>query len=123
MRKGRIDYRMARRATLRDVRAGLRSPQDVCDAHPDLVRAGRNIGTDVDEQCPICEDGELRHVTYIFTARGPRTQSGRAIPRDSLPRQLERYGDLSVYTVEVCPSCAWHHLIESFWLLPKAEAG
>lgn len=122
MRKGRIDYRLQRRAVLRDVVAGLRSRGDVCDAHPDLIRAGQHIGTPVDEPCPLCDDGSLVQVSYVFDGhdRGPR--SGRAVPRESLARQAERYGDLTVYTVEVCAACGWHHLIESYLLLARGTA-
>lgn len=117
MRKGRIDYRMQRRALLRDVRAGLRSPEDVRDAHPDLVRAGLHLGTSVSDDCPLCEEDGLRHVTYVFDRKDPRNKGGRAVPRESLARQVERYGDLTVYTVEVCVACHWHHLVESFQLM------
>lgn len=123
MRQGRIDYRMARRAVLRDVQAGRRSRSDVCDAHPELLRAGEHIGTPVDDGCPLCEASELRHVTYIFTGRATKKgEGGRAVPRESLARQVKRHGDLNVYTVEVCRSCHWHHLLESFWLIPKGKA-
>ncbi|MBW3618719.1 MAG: DUF5318 domain-containing protein [Actinobacteria bacterium] len=123
MKQGRIDYRMARRAVLRDVSSGLRSPQDVCDAHPDLVRAGRNIGSPVDDGCPVCDEHGVRHVTYIFTGKATKKgESGRAIPRDTLATQVKRLGDLNVFTVEVCTDCHWHHLLESFWLTPKDKA-
>ncbi len=66
---------------------------------------------------------DVRHVTYIFTGKSTKKgESGRAIPRDSLPTQVKRLGDLNVYTVEVCPDCHWHHLIESFWIGPKGQA-
>lgn len=122
MRKGRIDYRMQRRAVLRDVRAGLRDPADVRDAHPDLLRAGTHIGAEARDDCPLCDEGRLRHVTYVFRDRDRRTQGGRAVPRESLPAQVDRYGDLSVYTVEVCLDCHWHHLVESFLLLARDTA-
>jgi hypothetical protein len=117
LRKGRTDYRMQRRALLRDVRAGARSVDDVCDAHPDLLRAGRHVGTSVAEPCPVCDAPELSQVHYVFESLGPRRQGGRAVARDALVRQAERYGDLIVYTVEVCCACAWHHLLESYVLL------
>jgi hypothetical protein len=121
--KGRIDYRMARRAVLRDVSSGMRSPQDVCDAHPDLVRAGRNIGSPVTGGCPICQEDDVRHVTYIFTGKATKKgESGRAVARDTLASQVKRLGDVNVYTVEVCPDCHWHHLIESFWMSPTDQA-
>jgi hypothetical protein len=122
VRKGRIDYRMQRRAVLRDVRGGLRDAQDVRDAHPDLVRAGTHIGSGVGDACPLCDEDELRHVTYVFRDRDRRTQGGRAVPRDSLAAQVDRYGDLAVYTVEVCLACHWHHLVESYLLLARDTA-
>ena len=122
MRKGRIDYRMQRRAVLRDVSVGLRSRDDVCDAHPDLVRASQHIGTAVDEDCPLCGGGTLVQVTYVFEGRHRGPRSGRAVPRESLAQQVERHGDLDVYTVEVCPRCRWHHLIESFLLVARGSA-
>jgi hypothetical protein len=122
VRKGRIDYRMQRRAVLRDVQSGLRAPQDVRDAHPDLVRAGTHIGSHVAEACPLCEEPDLRQVTYVFRDRDAKTQGGRAVPRDSLDAQVDRYGDLSVYAVEVCLGCHWHHLVESYLLIARDTA-
>ncbi len=95
---------------------------EVCDAHPELVRAGTHLGTPVDDPCPICAGERLVHVSYVFEGRGARARSGRAVPRESLPRQAERYGQLTVYTVEVCPACGWHHLVESFRLLARGTA-
>jgi hypothetical protein len=120
VRGGRIDYRMARRALLRDVATGLRHPREVCDAHPDLVRAGRNIGETADGECPICERADLRFVTYVFGERVGR-HSGRVVLRNDLGSMTRRYGRLNVYTVEVCTTCCWHHLRESFWV--GREAG
>lgn len=124
MQQSRIDYRMARRATLRDVRSGLRAPEEVCDAHPGLVRAGRHIGEAVPDDCPICDDGgDLRRVIYVFSDKGRSSQSGRAVRREQLAAEVKRYGALNVYTVEVCPECRWHHLMESFWLRRSKAAG
>jgi hypothetical protein len=122
VRKGRIDYRMQRRAALRDLAVGRRTSDDACDAHPELIRAAIHLGDDPREPCPVCASAALRHVTYVFEGKNRRTQGGRAVPRESLSRQAQRYGDLTVYTVEVCPSCAWHHLIESFLLLARDDA-
>lgn len=122
MRHGRVDYRMARRATVRDVREGLTARDSVCDAHPDLVRAGRHIGTPVDDDCPMCQGDGLAHVTYVFPSYGPVARRGKAVPRDSLAAQVQRHGDLRVYTVEVCRACSWHHLIEKFDLVPRGRA-
>jgi hypothetical protein len=118
VRKGRIDYRMRRIAALRDVREGITSPADVCDAHPDLLRAARHLGRVTNQACPLCEDEQISHVSYVFERKGARsTPGGRAVPHDALAAQAERFGELSVYVVEVCLGCAWHHLIESYLLL------
>ncbi len=122
MRRGRVDYRMARRATVRDVRHGLTPRDDVCDAHPELVRAATHIGAVRDDACPMCGDEVLRHVTYVFPSYGPKARSGQAVPRDSLLAMVRRHGDLAVYTVEVCLACAWHHLVEKFDLVPGSRA-
>lgn len=114
---------MQRRAVLREVVEGTRTPGDVCDAHPDLVRAGEHLGASADEDCPLCGSDRLRHVTYVFFRKGPRKQGGRAVRHDTLPAQLKRHGDLNVYRVEVCVDCSWHHLLESFWLVRSKAAG
>jgi hypothetical protein len=41
------DYALARRAVLRDFRRGTLTRVDVCDAHPELMRAAQFIGTDI----------------------------------------------------------------------------
>ena len=40
------DYALARRAVLRDFRSGALTRLDVCDAHPELMRAAQNIGVE-----------------------------------------------------------------------------
>ncbi len=122
MRRAAIDYRMQRRAVLADVRSGLRSPADVCDAHPDLLRAAIHIGTPTTDDCPMCHDETLTQVTYVFERKGStRSPGGRAVPREALARQLERFGELTAYAVEVCRRCHWHHLVESYQLVARDE--
>jgi hypothetical protein len=121
VRKAGIDYRMQRRAVLADVRSGLRSVDDVCDAHPDLVRAAIHIGTPTTDACPMCDHQTLAQVTYVFERKGTRSPGGRAIPRESLARQVDRFGELTVYVVEVCRDCHWHHLVESFLMVAQDE--
>lgn len=121
MRQAGTDHRLQRRALLGQVASGARSRDEVCDAHPDLVRAGLHIGDEAREPCPICETENLRQVSYVFEGKG-RSTGGRAVPRESLTRQAERYGDLTVYTVEVCLHCRWHHLLSSYQLLAPDTA-
>lgn len=115
-----IDYRLARQATLAEYRGGNLSRHDACDAHPELIRAGREIGTPTTEDCPICDDAQLRHVTYVF---GPRLPShGRCITlRGEMARIGKRKGDFTAYVVEVCPKCSWNHLVRRYGV-PKTDA-
>ena len=49
-----IDFRLARNAVLSEFRKGRLGSNDLCDAHPDLLRAARNVGESTGETCPIC---------------------------------------------------------------------
>lgn len=122
MRDQRTDYRMRRRATLQAVHDGQQSREEVCDAHPDLIRAGTYIGVVSSEACPICDEAGIRLVDYAY----PRLSNGRslggAVRRDDLPRRVTRYGELDVFEVEVCVNCHWHHLRVSYVLTPDASA-
>ena len=61
-----VDYVLARRAVLRDLRAGRRDREDVCDAHPELLRAGRHVGEAVPRPCPVCGADRLRLVCRSY---------------------------------------------------------
>ncbi|HVF13484.1 MAG TPA: DUF5318 family protein, partial [Acidimicrobiales bacterium] len=41
---GQIDYRLVRRHTVDEFHRGRLGRRDICDAHPELLRAARNIG-------------------------------------------------------------------------------
>lgn len=112
---GEIDYRLARQRVLAEYRAGRLDRTDVCDAHPELRRAGAQVGTLTDDSCPVCDDSPLAHVTYVF---GPRLPThGRCISAPGeLARLSQRRGEFSAYVVEVCPACAWNHLVRAFLL-------
>ena len=107
---GRVEYRLARNAVIAEYRRGRLSKLDVCDAHPELVRAARHIGATAGEVCPICGEGALVEVTFVFGARLP--SGGRCV---TSPRELERLrrrkDPVVAYVVEVCPECAWNHLV------------
>ncbi len=108
-----IDYALARRATLGDVRAGRVSVSDVCDAHPYLLRAARYHGEKTSKRCPVCRNAELAHVTYTYGDE-LGSASGRVRATRDLPGLAQRFSELHVYVVEVCRSCGWNHLTTSF---------
>src|SRR5918996_3939600 len=63
---GVVDYTLAKRAVLRDFRRGLLSRLDICDAHPELMRAARYVGEEIPRRCPVCDDSPLRVLAYVF---------------------------------------------------------
>lgn len=108
--RGIIDHRLARRMLISEVRRGRVPLEHVCDAHPELIRAAENVGTETSSTCPICEENPLRLVTYVFGPRiGPQ---GRCVSTAEEMRRLNaRPEDLNAYVVEACTSCRWHHLL------------
>ena len=56
---GTVDYTLAKRALLRDLRTGMLSRLEVCDAHPDLLRAARSLGMEATRPCPVCGERDL----------------------------------------------------------------
>ncbi|HWC67826.1 MAG TPA: DUF5318 family protein [Acidimicrobiales bacterium] len=108
--RGVVDHRLARRALIAEYRKGRLARHQVCDAHPELVRAARQIGRQTDASCPICETAKLVLVTYVF---GPRLPAhGRCVTTAREMHQLNRRAEqLAAYVVEVCVACTWHHLL------------
>lgn len=110
---GEIDFRLARNAVLAEFRKGRLTRNDVCDAHPDLIRAARNIGEETPDACPICETGRIVNVSYAFGSGLPA--GGHTVAGDAELRRLARRArGLSCYVVEVCAQCGWNHLARTF---------
>jgi hypothetical protein len=110
---GRVEYRLARNAVVKEFKKGRLSRLDVCDAHPELLRAARNIGVVLEESCPICEESPVVHVTYVFGPRLPAQGSCPATPAE-LSRLCRRPDPVTCYVVEVCPQCSWNHLARMY---------
>lgn len=120
---GEIDYRLARQHLISEYKKGRLAQHEVCDAHPELVRAAREVGQPTSEDCPICKDHTLVLVSYVF---GPRLPAfGRCI---TTAKELKAFtkrskeGDFACYVVEVCPACHWNHLARTFLLNPARSA-
>ncbi len=104
------DYALARRAVLRDLRRGALTRLDVCDAHPELMRAAQCIGADLDDECPVCGATNMRVVSYVYGEK-LKQANGRAISNDAELRRLVKSCDeFACYDVEVCVECRWNHL-------------
>ncbi len=111
--EAQVEYRLVRDAVVRDVRKGRIGTVDVCDAHPELLRAARNVGRPMGDDCPICGEDRTVQVTYVFGAGLP--PGGRCPGTVSeLNRLRRRAQPVLCYDVEVCPGCAWHHLLRKY---------
>ena len=118
---GQVDYLLARNSVVSEFKKGRLSRLDVCDAHPDLLRAATNVGEETREDCPICEEVKVRLVSYVFGSGLP--PGGRCVTtKRELARLPKGAGDLACYVVEVCPNCSWNHLASTFSLGRRAPA-
>jgi len=112
---GVIDYRLARMGVVSEFRKGRLAKHDVCDAHPELKRAAQSASEPTSMECPICEDDHIVLVTYAFGDRLPA--SGRCITaKGELTKLAKGRRRLACDVVEVCPSCSWNHLAQTFLL-------
>jgi hypothetical protein len=108
-----VDYTLAKRALLREWRTGMVSWTDICDAHPELMRAAKHVGESSRRDCPVCERSKLKLVTYVY-GDGLKEHNGRVWPLDvGLSMAADRPGSWC-YVVEVCTECQWNHLHEAF---------
>lgn len=108
-----VDYSLARRAVLASLRRGTSSTSDVCDAHPELMRAAKNIGEDGGAPCPVCARDSLKQVRYVY-GETLKANSGRVVYPAGWLAELSRiHDDFTCYVVEVCLDCAWNHLLRA----------
>lgn len=110
---GQVDFRLARNSIVNEFKRGRLSRHEVCDAHPELLRAARNLGEPSTIECPICADQDVVFVSYVFGPRMP--PSGKVVENARQMAKLAgRTTELACYVVEVCPSCSWNHLARMF---------
>lgn len=114
-----------RRALLTGLSAGgllvRTSPDDVCDAPKELVRAALDVGVDVGRPCPVCTR-PLREVTWVFGA-SLGALSGTPRTAVQLAALAVRRPEFDVHEVEVCTGCRWNHLLRSWRTGRTAPAG
>ena len=107
---GVIDHRLSRRVVINEYRRGRLRRDQVCDAHPDLMRAARNFGDETQVRCPICQEDNVVLVTYVFGHGLPK--NGKCvIDRKDIMKLQSTPHEYAAYVVEACPQCRWHHLL------------
>lgn len=109
-----VDYSLARRSVIAAVRRGLLSTSDVCDAHPELLRAAKNIGDHSTTPCPICSHETLRNVRYVYGEHLGRDNGRVVYPADWLKDLARDHEQFTCYIVEICIDCQWNHLLRSY---------
>lgn len=107
---------------MRDFRSGALTKLDVCDAHPELMRAARNLGEKSEEDCPVCSAPDLRRVRYVY-GDTLKAANGRCVAgAKELARLKSSVDEFACYVVEVCVECGWNYLIRST-ILGRGQVG
>jgi hypothetical protein len=110
-----VDYVLQRRALLAEVYAGRVGVTEVCDATPYLLRAAKFHGEPTAVTCPMCRKESLTLVSWVYGDE-LKHAAGSARTADELSRMATLYEAFSVYVVEVCRTCSWNHLVQSYVL-------
>ena len=110
---GVVDYTLAKRALLRDAHIGVLNSTDICDAHPELIRAAKHVGEETRNDCPVCGREKLVLLAYVY-GDTLKQENGRVWSIATGLRMAAAHPGSSCYVVEVCRGCSWNHLRESY---------
>ncbi|MGZ0214571.1 MAG: DUF5318 family protein [Acidimicrobiales bacterium] len=73
---GVVDYKLQRLHFLKSIETGEIDRSEACEIHPELLRVARSVAPLLGRNCPLCDDGQLRIVAYVF---GPRLGGGNVL--------------------------------------------
>jgi hypothetical protein len=110
-----VDYALQRRSLLAEVHSGRVGTSEVCDANPYLLRAAKFHGQATEVTCPVCRKEQLTHVSWVYGDE-LKHASGSARAVEELERMAGTLTEFTVHTVEVCRTCSWNHLVQSYVL-------
>ena len=110
-----VDYALQRRALLAEVYSGRTGVLEVCDASPYLLRAAKFHGEPSRTTCPVCRKEPLTLVSWVYGDE-LKHASGSARAVEELHRMAALFEEFTVYVVEVCRTCSWNHLVQSYVL-------
>jgi hypothetical protein len=120
-----LEYFLARRGLLEELKRDALTRSNVCDADPYLLRAAKHHGEQTERDCPMCAKSQLVHVIYTFGG-DLGYFSGRVHNSSELAQMAHSYGNFKVYVVEACLRCEWNHLYISYELgdgIPRKPPG
>src|SRR5699024_105693 len=89
------------------------SLREVCDADVYLLRAAGFHGVPTETACPVCRKENLAEVSWIF-GDDLGSASGSARGADEIHQLALAHDAFTVHVVEVCRSCSWNFLVESY---------
>ena len=116
-----VDFALRRRGVLADLREGVLALREVCDADVYLLRAANFHGLVTETVCPVCRKENLTEVSWVF-GDDLGQASGSARSADEIGQLALAHDAFTVHVVEVCRSCSWNHLVESYEVgLPEGE--
>lgn len=110
-----VDYALRRRALLAEVYSGRVAVVEVCDANPYLLRAAKYHGAPSSVTCPVCRKEPLTLVSWVYGDE-LKHAAGSARSAEELNRMATLFDEFSVHVVEVCRTCSWNHLVQSYVL-------
>ncbi|AUH67555.1 MULTISPECIES: DUF5318 family protein [Gordonia] len=108
-----VDYALARRECLARVRTGRTALSQVCDADPYLLRAAKFHGKPTDEVCPVCRKEQVTVVSWVFGEHLGHIH-GSARSAGEIEALDGSAGAFTVHVVEVCRTCRWNYLVQSY---------
>lgn len=108
-----VDFALRRRGVLADLREGALALREVCDADVYLLRAAGFHGAETETVCPVCRKENLTEVSWVF-GDDLGAASGSARSGDEIEQLALTHDGFTVHVVEVCRSCSWNHLVESY---------
>lgn len=108
-----VDYALQRKSRLSAVHSGRTAVAAVCDADPYLLRAAKFHGRPSETLCPICRKEQVTLVSWVFGDKLGQV-SGSARSAEEISRLSTTAEEFSVHVVEVCRTCHWNHLVQSY---------
>ena len=108
-----VNYALAKRSKLADVRASRVALHEVCDAGSQLLRAAQFHGVATESACPICRKEQVTLVSLLSGASLGHLSGSARTPAE-IVRLAARMPEFAVNVVEVCRTCRWNHPVRSY---------